>query len=439
MNKKLMFFILSLFYLFTHCTGNKKDTGKRNLGLGLLFLNASASSLKFKIPDTNQTKCYSASSGSETACVRTGYDADYINNAPSYTKSSDGKIITDNVTGLMWTQSTDTDGNGILNYSDKKLQSAASSYCDSLSLGGYDDWRLPDIKTLYSLIQFSGKDASSEASCSSAGNTSCAVSDLTPFIDSNYFDKAFGDTSSSERVIDAQYASSTNYVSATMNGDATAFGVNFADGRIKGYPSNTKAFYIRCVRGNTSYGVNSFTDNGNQTVTDSSAGLMWQKEDFSSTDHDNAVSSCESAVTAGYSDWRLPNVKELQSILDYTRSPDKTSSAAIDSKFTAASFTNEKGVTDYAYYWASTTHAENDGNGRLGTYVSFGRALGYMNGTTMMDVHGAGAQRSNYKINVSSTSGASSANIGYGTFYYKGPQGDVLRQNNRFRCVRSIY
>ena len=45
------------------------------------------------------------------------------------------------------------------------------------------------------------------------------------------------------------------------------FGVNFADGRIKGYglamPGGAaKTFFVHCVRGNTSYGINSFVDNG---------------------------------------------------------------------------------------------------------------------------------------------------------------------------------
>lgn len=34
-----------------------------------------------------------------------------------------------------------------------------------------------------------------------------------------------------------------------------------------------------------------------------------------------------------HDDWRLPNAKELQSIIDYTRSPDTTKSAAFDLAF----------------------------------------------------------------------------------------------------------
>ena len=64
-----------------------------------------------------------------------------------------------------------------------------------------------------------------------------------------------------------------------MNGDPTAFGVNFADGRIKGYPisigGTTQTMDVRLVRGNTSYGQNAHVDNGNGTITDNATGLMW--------------------------------------------------------------------------------------------------------------------------------------------------------------------
>ena len=57
-----------------------------------------------------------------------------------------------------------------------------------------------------------------------------------PFINTTYFDFAYGDTSAGERTIDAQYAPVPLYVSNTANdGGNTLFGLNLADGRIKGY------------------------------------------------------------------------------------------------------------------------------------------------------------------------------------------------------------
>ncbi len=383
----------------------------------------------YAIVDTGQTDCYDSTTGTVTACTGTGYDADYSGNQPSYTVSADGKAVTDNVTGLVWQQSTDTNGDGQVTYDDKMYQSDAATYCQNLVLDGRDDWRLPSLKELYSLIQFTGKDPSSY--------TGTDTSILTPFI-SHVFDWAFGDLSSGhDRIIDGQYATSTDYVSTTMNNNATMFGVNFVDGRIKGYPLAVKKFYVRCVAGNPDYGKNQFVDNGDQTISDNATGLMWQKNDNDSSNWDDAVASCESATTAGYTDWRLPNAKELQSIVDYTRSPDTTASAAIDPLFSATSFTNENGQKDWGYYWASTTHMDFNGYGNDGVYVAFGRALGYMNGT-IMDVHGAGAQRCNDKLDVATEPGVQSATNAYGTFYYKGPQGDILRNDNKVRCVRDM-
>ena len=393
----------------------------------------------YAVVDTNQTTCFDSSSGSAVTCTGTSdtdtaYDADFARNQPSYTVNSAGTIVTDNNTSLMWTQSTDTNDDDAIDTDDKMTMVDAVAYCDDLSLGGHSDWRLPDIKTLYSLITFNGGDPSSY--------TGTDTSSLTPFIHSD-FDWAFGDQAAGERIIDGQYLTSTrnvNSVFADTNPNDAFFGVNFVDGRIKSYPCNssTSTYYVRCVRGNTDYGLNNFTStNSGTTISDSATGLMWQQTDAPSTDWDDAVDTCRSATTAGFSDWRLPNVKELQSIVDYTRSPDTTSSGAIDSLFSVSAITNEEGTTDQPYYWSSTTHKTNSGDGQAGAYVPFGRALGYFQ-SEVQDVHGAGAQRSNNKTNVSGTAGASSLTNSTGTFYYKGPQGDILREDNYVRCVRDI-
>jgi Protein of unknown function (DUF1566)/Domain of unknown function (DUF4214) len=381
-------------------------------------------SLSFKLPDTGQTSSYTATFGE---------DSDYTINPPSFTSNGDG-TVSDNVTGLIWQSSPDTDGDGSIDADDKMTQSAAESYCSSLVLANQSDWRLPDIKAMYSLIDFRGEDVS--------GITDDDTSGATPFIDTNYFSFAYGDTSAGERIIDVQYASTTLYVSTTMNGDETMFGVNLADGRIKGYGitaigGSEKTFSVQCCRSNDTYGTNSFTDNIDQTISDSATGLMWEKNDSQSTmDWEDAVTQCESCTTGNYTDWRLPNAKELQGIVDYTRSPDTSRSAAINAVFNATSFINEKGETDWGFYWTSTTH-KGTNSSENAVYVSFGRALGYMNGQ-WLDVHGAGAQRSNYKSSSSPLQNSytivTDANGNEAITH--GPQGDVVRINNYVRCVR---
>ncbi len=407
------------------------NDGAANSQTDTVIVTSSSATLNISYPivDTNQNTCYSSSTGQAEPCAGSGYDADFSGNQPSYTLSSDGSAVFDNVTGLIWQQSSDINGDGVLDYDDKLFQSEAVTHCEELNIAGRDDWRLPSVKEAYSLILFSGKDASNYQGTD--------TSTLVPFIDSA-FDWAFGDLNSgSDRIIDGQYASTTLYVSTTMHGDPTMFGVNYVDGRIKGYPTDTKEYYVRCVAGNTDYGTNEFVDNNDQTVSDNATGLMWQQNDAESSNWEDAVQQCQSATTANFNDWRLPNAKELQSIVDYSVSPDTHKQAAINGIFNSTSIENEEASTDWGYYWSSTTHVDNSDDGSNAAYVSFGRALGYMQGT-ILDVHGAGSQRSNDKLNVASEKGAASATGVNGLFYYKGPQGDILRNNNKTRCVRDL-
>jgi len=384
------------------------------------------------LPDTGQTYCYDTN-GSAVSCPsagQSGYgqDAQYQSNALSYTNNGDG-TISDNVTGLMWSQTTDLNGDGKIDAGDKLNLSNARTYCQDLTLGGHSDWWLPDIKQLYSLMNFDGQDVSSYTGTDTSG--------LVPFIDTRYFAFGYGDTSAGERIIDAQYASNTEYVSTTMNGNATVFGVNFADGRIKGYPISVqgtdKTYYVLCARGNSSYGQNNFTDNTDGTITDSAAGLMWARDDSGTTlTWDQALTWVEQRNAAsylGYGDWRLPNIKELQGLVDYKRSPDTTSSAAISALFNATAIVNEAGQNDYAYYWSNTTHLTSDSvPGKNAAYISFGRAIGSLDsGATWIDVHGAGAQRSDPKVPESGVSYPNS----------HGPQGDAQRVYNYARLVRT--
>lgn len=393
----------------------------------LLGGGAVAQTLPYAIVDTNQTTCYNDStaiSAPSAGQAFYGQDSQHTGNGPQYTLSGDGLTVYDEVTGLTWQKSPDTERDGDIDVDDKLLRTQFASYVASLNaetFGGFNDWRMPTIKELYSLILFSGEDPS--------GYMGTDTSGLVPFIDTDYFDFGYGDTDAGERIIDAQFASDTVYVSTVMNGMATLFGVNFADGRIKGYPYDMKTFYVICVRGNTDYGTNDFTDNGDGTITDDATGLTWTQTDSgSSMNWQEALAWVQAKNGENYlgqNDWRLPNAKELESIIDYTRSPATTASAAIDPLFSCTAITNEAGQTDYPYYWSSTTHANFSATpGSTAAYVSFGRAMGYWT-NVWQDVHGAGAQRSDPKDGDPGD---------YPTGH--GPQGDAIRIFNYVRLVR---
>ncbi len=410
----------------------------------------------YTIVDTNQTLCYNASTGATTDCTGTGQDGAYSGNQPSYTKCSNDEVVIDNNTGLMWQASSDTDGTSGLYDSDKKTQSDADTYCSDLTLDNYSDWRLPGIKELFSIYLMSGQDISGLANATTNGSE-VDYSNNDPFIDTDYFDVGYGDwENDNERIIDGQYASATVNITQMMSGISSTevdaiFGLNYVDGHLKSYERYATGtvdatYYVRCVRGNTSYGTNSFVDNGNQTISDNATNLMWQKADSSSSGFANAITICDGAVTGSHDDWRLPNLKELHSIVDYTKSPVGTSSAAIDSIFTITELVNENGADDYAYYWSSSALLNSSSEGQKGAYITFGRGMGNITGFD--DVHGAGAQRSDYKTvakqlastNLTTlTTGHVDSDFGGTTVYTAGPQGDVLRAGyNYVRCVRGI-
>lgn len=365
-----------------------------------------------KLPDTGQMKAYDNSR--EIALPAPGQqffgqDANYTGNFPAYRDNGDG-TVSDLVTGLMWSKAVNLQ---------KSTLAEAQAEAARMNLAGHNDWWVPNIKEMYSLIDFRG--CTGAASDKYAG----APGDAVPFINTDYFDFAYGDISSGERYIDAQWLSSTRYVSTTMHGAETLFGVNFADGRIKGYgfsgrDGRTKKFYVRFVRGEA-YGNNEFRDNGDGTVTDAVTGLTWTKSDSGSAmTWEEALAYAEKLEFAGFDDWRLPDAKELQYIVDYSRSPDTTDSAAISPVFTTTAIINEAGQKDFPCFWTSTTHLDGPEPGKTAAYVAFGLAIGKMH-DTIMDVHGAGAQRSDPKT-------------GQPTF--RGPQGDAVRITNFVRCVR---
>ena len=375
----------------------------------------------YPIVGTNQTTFYGNSTeitAPNSGEAFYGQNANYSGNEPSYTDNGNG-TITDNVTGLMWAQSSDLNGDGTIDADDKLSYADALAGASSFDLAGYTDWRLPSIKEAYSLILFSGEDISGYDGTSAEG--------FTPFINTDYFEFGYGDLDAGERLIDAQFATTAKYVSTTMNGNETMFCTNLADGRIKGYPTH-KLFYVMYVRGNTTYGINNYSDNGDGTITDNATGLMWMQDDNGEgLIWEDALSYAENYEYAGHTDWRLPNAKELQSIVDYTRSPSTTSSAAIDPLFNCTQITNEAGDADYACYWTSTTHVSwaAGHEGEQAAYLSFGRAMGYMG--SWMDVHGAGAQRSDPKIGNPDD---------YPTGH--GPQGDAIRILNYVRLVSNV-
>lgn len=278
----------------------------------------------YKLPDTGQTMCYD-SSGDVIACAGTGQDGSYSINPMSYADHGDG-TVTDNNTGLMWQKcsaglNNDATCSGTATTSN---WSQAADSCTALTLGGHSDWRLPSDQELMGIVNFS-------------------ISYPGPTINAAHFPNTKAE----------EYWSSEEDAVTTDN----AWSVLFYSGSVMPY-NKTALLNVRCVRGGAPAAL---VDNGNGTVTDNSTGLIWQKcsagqnndgtcgGTVSYYNSDQALSYCSALSLGGRDDWRLPNVKELKSLIDNT-----SYSPAID----AVSFPN----TSAYYYWASTTLAGITGN-----------------------------------------------------------------------------
>jgi len=284
--------------------------------------NANASGVAFYLPDTGQTTCYN-NINTVITCPSPenplAQDGSYLINPPSYTINTDG-TVTDNNTKLIWQQVDD----GIT-----RTWPEANSYCKNLTLGGYTDWGLPTKSELFSIVDFGQYDPSINSSIFPNTKTDYwSSSSPRPYPDNAWY-VFFGQYK-------AKYCCVGGYCGDWDNYDGVKISYSSK--------SSTK-HYARCVRGKElSFGV--FVENGDGTVTDLSTGLMWQQEKADSIrmKWGDALSYCEGITLGGYSDWRLPNVRELESLID---------NGQIDPAFYSVLYPD--GYCGDTYYWSSTS------------------------------------------------------------------------------------
>ena len=392
MKKIKLFFHCASFILFAGillstigCTNDDTTTNSTANTTGVMQIVAREPAYKgsFPIVGTSQTGCWDSIGTKITAPVigsaLYGQDAQFTHTAPAYTKSSDGLTVKDGVTGLTWQKTYEKGSFGGMYY-----WAETQTVVDNLNkqnYGNYNDWRVPTIKELYSLWD------------ASAG---------WPSINTTYFDILYVDEQDLSHAIfwsSDKYTGVLGNISGDTPGAELAFGVNFGTGHIKAYTISVgPKHFVRCVRGNLAYGVNLFQNNGNGTISDEATGLMWQQTDNGSgIDWEHALAYAQTQNNAnylGHNDWRLPNSKELQSLVDYTRSPYATNPAnvgpAIYALFSCTGTLNAGGKADYPFYWTSTSAIPNaNGTYAYAWHVAFGLAD---NGSGE-DLHGAGAVR----------------------------------------------
>ncbi|MBI3880593.1 MAG: sulfatase-like hydrolase/transferase, partial [Verrucomicrobia bacterium] len=266
-----------------------------------------------KLPDTGQTNDYTPTFGE---------DSDYAINPQSFTDNGNG-TVTDNVTGLMWQKA---DG-GEMTLSNALLYAATN--LNSANFAGYADWRLATVHELMSILNHDK---------------------VNPALNANFF-TASGVTNYGEVYWWSrdQQLNRTNQWCANAGGGVGPKPISETISA-----GGTLNYRVRCVRGATAPATNSpthhFVNNANGTITDTDTGLTWQQGEVgAATDWTNALTYAENLVLGGFQDWRLPNIKELESLNDET-----LASPSIDTNY----FPNAKS----ARYWSSTTqfgHATN--------------------------------------------------------------------------------
>ncbi len=342
------------------------------------------------IVTTGQTSTYDMDGNIiDTSTGLYGQDGDYQSLGFAFTVNDDGTTYDEN-TGLTWV-TIPIDG--------KMTWDEAVEFCENLTLGEYDDWRLPTAEELFSISDFEtgwpyldtekfGFDASETAAGGSPqggapqGGSPQGDTNETSDTESSQFNIEAPPSTTSDGSIskeEGQYwCADYNLVEGDERLGNIAFGVNHLTGHIKAYPSNSQQMgkYVRAVRGDI-YGAEDYTNNEDGTITDNASGLMWLEVDLGvAVDWEEALSLAENSTFAGYDDWRLPDVKELQSIVSY----DGSYPAINQEYFTCTELSENENY----YYWTSTSayFSEMAPEYDSAWYVAFGYTS-----------HGAGAVR----------------------------------------------
>jgi parallel beta-helix repeat protein len=348
-----------------YTTSGDKDWYPLKEGFENYFAPTSPQPSTIQLPQTGQIKCYDTQ-GIEIACAGTGQDGEIKAGVawphPRFVDNNDG-TISDMLTGLMWLKDGNCFGEQTWSSSLEKIEdfnAHPNSYSCQDYTAHYTDWRLPDINELESLLNTEQQFPSTWLNDQGFRN-----------VQYNWY------WTSTTRA----YSAGSAWTMSMMVGWVSSHGKEGGTGTYflpvrsgqfgsvdPNYPANIwktgqKTSYFPRDDGDIQAGVswptNRFMDNGDGTVTDTLTGLMWAKDAGSPTIETCSIVSMtwqndldyvkclNSNAYLSYNDWRLPNRKELFSLIDYSQCYPALPSGH--------PFTNLPLDLSNRQYWSSTT------------------------------------------------------------------------------------
>jgi hypothetical protein len=338
----------------------------------LFFPSTPVHSGTIELPQTGQTLCYN-SAGAFIPCLGTGEDGDLLAGVgwpnPRFTIDVSLQCIKDNLTGLTWARD-------ISALAGNWAQAVTNPPTFPFTFCGIADWRLPNVNELQSLINAGQPDSATWlfskgfifpnsanlpywTSTSSADNPTINawVVDMVAgsvFPDnkgSTYFLWPVRGTSNPSTNIPPGQIAETGQITTYVAYDDAYFTITPT--RNVGVPWPADRFtttYCNSTGPCAEQLVDCDLISSNNIVTDNLTGLVWLENanlDGLMT-WDNALTQTNDLTVCGYVDWRLPNSKELFSLVDRSRS---NPALPADHPFTNIQFAQDD------LYWASTTYA----------------------------------------------------------------------------------
>ncbi|MBF0488206.1 MAG: DUF1566 domain-containing protein [Nitrospirae bacterium] len=273
------------------------------------------------LPKTGQTTSYATN---DDGAIQAGV----VWPSPRVTDNGD-QTMTDNLTGLIWAKDAGTPSSGSCTGGTMPWANALVyiACLNTASYLGYNDWRLPNINELESLVnagQWNQKDWLGTQGYTNVAYGGKYWSSTTYAHDTNSawtVEVWYG-------VVDvygkSYYDQSDGHVWPVRAGlsGASAPAAIWATGQTYSYHFGDDG----AIKAGAAWPSTRFVDNGDGTVTDYLTGLMWTKnanlagaKSWQQALDYVANMNYTSSGTYGYKDWRLSNRKELRSLVDYSQ------------------------------------------------------------------------------------------------------------------------